>query len=102
MTPILAKITELVIAIENTIKDESDSRLTHDNYQIHDQTHIQNMVKDRAKYEDTILEITPKSLPEVAKILVAIADMIERGERSNIGEAINAIGERIYHENYLP
>ena len=92
MTVSLARTAEWLLDIDNTLKDEAEAR-TH-----HNLSHIVSIQQERARYEAMILEQTPTTLSEVASLLIALSEMIERAERSDLGTAISAIGQRLHRE----
>ncbi len=85
---------DLLIAIDNTLKDEAEARV------LHDQSNILNNRSQRSKLEAVILKQTPNNLSDVASLLIAISEMIDRAEQPNLGAAVNAIGRRIHHETH--
>ena len=92
MTRTLARTKDWLIAIDNTLKDEAEART------LHDQSHLENIQKERADYENLFLEQTPNNLSDVANLLIAISEMIDRGDRPNLSAAVSAIGQRINRE----
>jgi hypothetical protein len=92
MTVSLVKTAGWLLDIDNTLKDEAEARA------LHNHSHITNIQQERARYEAMILEQTPTTLSEVASMMIAISEMIERAERSDLGTAISAIGQRLHRE----
>ena len=88
------KITDLLNDIDNALKDESDAVSTHN------PEHVNSIREQRIKSESILLDVTPTTLSDTARMIIAISEMIARSDHPDLGPAVNAIGQRILHETY--
>ena len=95
MLCVFTEINNLLNDIDNALKDEAEALA------IHDEPLLQTSRERRRGYENMVLEMTPDDRRDIANLLIAISDMIERGDHPGLSSAVSAIGQRILREATL-